>query len=187
MLAERPGPLVLAFSSQPVRDPDAVLDVHLGAAKRLGRVLVAQAGWAGLDSPRFREACAAGEAYLFPAGPQDWLFRQAGVVINHGGIGTVARAIRAGAPMLVEPYGNDQFYNARQVVAIGAGAAVNPHRLSVEGLARVIEGKVMGAEVRERVRAMAKQFDSEAALAAAVGRIESWLGEGVRAKKSRHD
>lgn len=187
LLAERPGPLVLAFSSQPVRDPDAVLDVHLGAAKRLGRVLVAQAGWAGLDSPRFREACAAGEAYLFPAGPQDWLFRQAGVVINHGGIGTVARAIRAGAPMLVEPYGNDQFYNARQVVAIGAGAAVNPHRLSVEGLARVIEGKVMGAEVRERVRAMAKQFDSEAALAAAVGRIESWLVEGVSAKKSRHD
>jgi hypothetical protein len=57
----------------------------------------------------------------------------------------------------------------------------------VEGLARVIEGKVMVAEVRERVRGMSKQFDSEVALAAAVGRIERWLGEGARAKKSRHD
>jgi hypothetical protein len=180
LLEERPGPLVLAFSSQPVRDPEAVLDVHLGAAKRLGRVLVAQAGWAGLDSARFREACAVGEAFLFPAGPQDWLFRQAGVVINHGGIGTVARAIRAGVPLLVEPYGNDQFYNARQVVAIGAGAAVNPHRLTAEGLARVIEGKVMVPEVRERVREMARQFDSEAALATAVGQIESWMNEGKK-------
>lgn len=187
LLKERPGPLVLAFSSQPVRDPEAVLDVHLGAAKRLGRVLVAQAGWAGLDSARFREACAVGDAVMFPEGPQDWLFRQAGVVINHGGIGTVARAIRAGVPLLVEPYGNDQFYNARQVVAIGAGAAVNPHRLTAEGLARVIEGKVMVTEVRERVREMSTQFDSEAALAAAVGQIESWLGEGTRAKKNRHD
>jgi UDP:flavonoid glycosyltransferase YjiC (YdhE family) len=121
-----------------------------------------------------------GEAFLFPAGPQDWLFRQAGVVINHGGIGTVARAIRAGVPLLVEPYGNDQFYNARQVVAIGAGAAVNPHRLTAEGLARVIEGKVMVPEVRERVREMSRQFDSEAALATAVGQIESWMNEGKK-------
>jgi len=177
LLAERPEPLVLAFSSQPVRDPEAVLDVHLGAASKLGRVLVAQAGWAGLDSARFRDACAAGEAVLFPEGPQDWLFGKAGAVINHGGIGTVARAIRAGVPLLVEPYGNDQFYNARQVVAIGAGAAVNPHRLTVDGLARVIETKVMVGEVRERVREMSKSFDSEAALAGAVGQIESWLGE----------
>ena len=82
--------------------------------------------------------------------------------------------------MLVEPYGNDQFYNARQVVAIGAGAAVNPHRLTAEGLARVIEGKVMVPEVRERVREMARQFDSEAALATAVGQIESWMNEGKK-------
>jgi hypothetical protein len=50
----------------------------------------------------------------------------------------------------------------------------------VEGLVRVIETKVMVPEVCVRVREMAKQFDSEAALAAAVGRIESWLCEGKK-------
>jgi UDP:flavonoid glycosyltransferase YjiC (YdhE family) len=177
LLADRPEPLVLAFSSQPVRDPGAVLDTHLGVARKLGKVLVAQAGWAGLDSEPFRDACEAGEAVLFPEGPQDWLFGKAGAVINHGGIGTVARAIRAGVPLLVEPYGNDQFYNARQVVAIGAGAAVNPHRLTVDGMTRVLEGKVLVPEVRARVREMSGQLDGGAALKTGVRQIESWLRE----------
>ena len=168
-------PLVLAFSSQPLADPGGVLDLHLATARLLGQVLVAQAGWAELRSPRFTEACRNGEAFLLPEGPQDELFFRAGAVITHGGIGTVARAISAGAPLLVEPYGNDQFYNARQVVALGVGAAVNPHNLTPAGLAQVLESRVLPTNVRRRSREIGAELDSEVSLLRACQQIERWL------------
>lgn len=175
LIAEKPHPLVMAFSSQPLSEPEAILDVHLAAAQSLGRVLIAQAGWAELRSPRFKEACDRHEAYLFPEGPQDWLFSQAGAVITHGGIGTIARALRAGAPLLVEPFGNDQFYNSRQVLSLGAGAAVNPHRLTAEGLARVLAEKVLPEATRLRVRDGANGLNATGAIHDACVKIEQWL------------
>jgi UDP:flavonoid glycosyltransferase YjiC (YdhE family) len=174
LLELKPRPLVLAFSSQPVRDPEAVMDVHLAAARRLGRLLAAQSGWAGLDSPRFQEACRREEAISLPEGPQDWIFSQAGAVINHGGIGTIARALRAGAPLIVEPYGNDQFYNARQVVAMGAGAAVHPHRLTTEGLVRVLREKVLTDKAIARARELSASIEPADALEKACRQLETW-------------
>ena len=48
--------------------------------------------------------------------PPDWTFSQAACVINHGGAGTIARALRNARPVLIEPWGNDQFFNALMVV-----------------------------------------------------------------------
>ncbi len=174
LLELKPRPLVLAFSSQPLRDPEAILDVHLDAARSLGRVLVAQSGWAGLDSPRFQDACRRGEAISLPEGPQDWIFSQAGAVINHGGIGTIARALRAGAPLLVEPHGNDQFYNARQVVALGAGAAVHPHRLTTEGLARILQGKILTESTWAKARELSSSIEPTNALEKSCRQLEAW-------------
>ena len=175
LLAGQSPPLVLAFSSQPLADPVGVVDLHLKAARLLDRVLVAQSGWAGLQSDSFRDACAKGEALLLAEGPQDKLFALAGAVISHGGIGTVARAMAAGVPLLIEPYGNDQFYNARQVVRLGVGAAVNPHTLNAEGLARVLAERVLTTKNRSRAIELAPNFDSISALTEACKQIEQWL------------
>lgn len=170
-------PMVLSFSSQPVRDPGALLDIHLNAARLLGRRLVVQGGWAEWNSPEFSRACAEGSAMRLPAGPQDELFRRAGAVIHHGGIGTTARAILAGTPQLVEPHGNDQFYNARQVIALGAGAAVNPHRLNADGLASVLRREGLTGQKKATVRQLAEKLASEPGVENAVRRLERWLEE----------
>lgn len=175
ILAGQPPPLVLAFSSQPLAHPAQVLDLHLAAARLLHRPLVAQTGWAALQSDAFQEACAKGEAALLPEGPQNRLFGLAGAVITHGGIGTVARAMAAGAPLLIEPYGNDQFYNARQVVSLGVGAAVNPHLLTNAGLAQVLETRVLTEKNRSRARELAPSFDSRLGLETACVQIERWM------------
>ena len=44
--------------------------------------------------------------------PFDLLFKEAAVVIHHGGIGTSAQALSNGAPQLVVPFAHDQFDNA---------------------------------------------------------------------------
>ena len=56
-------------------------------------------------------------------------------VVHHGGIGTVAQALRFGVPQVVTPFAWDQFDNARRVVDLAGGVAVRasdltPARLS---------------------------------------------------------
>jgi MGT family glycosyltransferase len=43
------------------------------------------------------------------------------LVITHAGLGTVMAALGAGVPLLCVPMGRDQFFNAMQVEALGAG------------------------------------------------------------------
>lgn len=54
--------------------------------------------------------------------PQAQVLRQAGLVVHHGGTGTVLGALAAGLPQLVLPQGADQFVNADVLAETGAGA-----------------------------------------------------------------
>jgi UDP:flavonoid glycosyltransferase YjiC (YdhE family) len=104
--------------------------------------------------------------------PHSWLFPRAGAVIHHGGIGTTTQAMRSGCPMLVEPYGNDQFFNARRVLALGVGSAMHPHKLNATGPARVLAEKVLTADVQRRGAALAASLRGEDGLKVACELIE---------------
>ena len=56
--------------------------------------------------------------------PHREVLKHAAVVINHGGHGTVIKALAAGVPMVVMPHGRDQAENATRVTTRGAGIAV---------------------------------------------------------------
>jgi UDP:flavonoid glycosyltransferase YjiC (YdhE family) len=57
---------------------------------------------------------------------QDDVFREASLVICHGGSGTTFGALAAGLPLVIVPLFADQFSNARRVAAAGAGLLVEP-------------------------------------------------------------
>jgi UDP:flavonoid glycosyltransferase YjiC (YdhE family) len=177
-LARWPRPLVLSFSSQPLLDPGAVLALHLGAAARLGRGLLVQRGWADFTAERLPHGHDPDAVLFTDFIPQGWLFQRAGAVIHHGGIGTIARALRHGCPMLVEPYGNDQFFNAKRVVALGVGAAANPSKLTPDGLARLLEGKVLTPDRAQRAAALGERLAAEDG----VGTACDWIEEGLGAR-----
>jgi UDP:flavonoid glycosyltransferase YjiC (YdhE family) len=107
--------------------------------------------------------------------PQDWLFSRAAALIHHGGIGTIARALRNGCPMLVEPYGNDQFFNARQLLLLGVGAAMHPQYLSVGDLVRVLQEKVLTRDYKNRTELLSHRIQAEQGLDMACHFIENWL------------
>ncbi|HWB83847.1 MAG TPA: glycosyltransferase [Bryobacteraceae bacterium] len=71
------------------------------------------------------------------------VFPRAAAIIHQGGIGTTAQAIRAGRPMLIVPFGHDQFDNAQRVRRLGAGEVVaRSHyneRRAESGLRRILE------------------------------------------------
>lgn len=56
--------------------------------------------------------------------PHDQVFRQAGAVITHAGMGTVARALAGGLPLLCMPMGRDQNDIAARVRWHGAGLRI---------------------------------------------------------------
>jgi UDP:flavonoid glycosyltransferase YjiC (YdhE family) len=170
-----PRPLVLTFSSLPVPDASSVVALHAEVAARLGRRLLIQRGWAQLDRPALADRVVPGRVLWTGSVPHAWLFPQAAAVIHHGGVGTTAQAMRCGCPMLVEPYGNDQFFNARRVLALGVGGAMHPHKLTVVGLTRMLEERVLTPEVRRRALELGARLREEDGLTVASDLIEQQL------------
>lgn len=170
-LRQSPPPLLLTHGSMPADDPAHLLAVHAQAAARLDRRLLVQSGWAGLEQGDWdrRAVLVIGEA------PHAWLFPQVAAVIHHGGMGTTAECLRWARPMLLEPLGNDQFFNARRVLALGVGAAMHPHKLTANGLTRILAEKVLIPDVEQRARAVAEQLRAEDGLTVACDLIEAEL------------
>lgn len=176
-LQAHPAPLVLSFSSQPLLDAPGVLALHARAARQLGRGLVVQRGWAGFCEDMLPLGLRSQAVLFTDFIPQDALFAQAGAVLHHGGIGTLARALLHGCPMLVEPYGNDQFFNAQRVLALGVGAAAHPKKISPDALAQLLAQRVMTSECRARAQALGTLLRQEDGTGRAAERIEAWLAD----------
>jgi UDP:flavonoid glycosyltransferase YjiC (YdhE family) len=77
--------------------------------------------------------------------------------------------------MLVEPLGNDQFFNAKQILNLKVGTAAHPHKITPEGLANILKHKVLTPEVRDRVELLGAKIRAENSLDQACHLIESWL------------
>lgn len=172
-----PPPLVLTLSSLPVKDPARLVTLHAEAAAKLGARLIIQQGWAGLDRSALHDSAATDMRDLHFTGhvPHAWLFARCAAVIQHGGIGTTAQALRAGRPMLVEPYCNDQFFNASRVAALGAGAAVDHRLLTPDNLADALARFVLTPAARDRAMQLAGAMAAEDGLRQACDLIEAEL------------
>ncbi len=70
--------------------------------------------------------------------PQSFLLAHAGVVVAHGGSGSILATFAAGLPTLLVPQGADQFENAGRCADLGAGLVLMP-------------GEVTGDAVRDAV------------------------------------
>ncbi len=172
---QEPKPLVLSFSSLPLENSHEVVAVHVQAATKLNRRILIQHGWANFKESDLPFDIDRNDVRFADFMPQDWLFDRAAALIHHGGIGTTARALRNGCPMLVEPYGNDQFFNARQILSLGVGAAMHPFKLTATEVARVLQEKVLTPDYKRRAEKVGQKIRNEQGLQTACDSIESWL------------
>jgi UDP:flavonoid glycosyltransferase YjiC (YdhE family) len=60
--------------------------------------------------------------------PYSGIFPAARAIINHGGIGTLSRVLRAGKPTLVVPFSYDQPDNAERIRRLGVGLSIPAER-----------------------------------------------------------
>jgi UDP:flavonoid glycosyltransferase YjiC (YdhE family) len=110
----------------------------------------------------------------------------ADVVICHGGHGTVARALAAGAPLLVCPAVGDMAENAARVAWSGAGLSLPRRMLSRRGVRvatrRLLEEERFGSRARE----LARWAEENEGAAAAADLVEEAAGKATGRASPAH-
>ncbi|MCE3605046.1 glycosyltransferase [Massilia sp. P8910] len=71
----------------------------------------------------------------------------AAALVHHGGVGTMAEAMRAGTPQLIVPMAYDQFDNAFRVTALHAGLTLKATRASARALGDSLERLLQSPEI----------------------------------------
>ena len=117
------APLVFSLGSLIVHSPGTFYRESLGAAHILKRRAVLLVGERALgDFAHFGSA----EVFVCAYAPHSLLFSRAAAIVHHGGIGTLAQALRSGRPQLIVPYFADQIDNAARAARLGVARISSP-------------------------------------------------------------
>jgi sterol 3beta-glucosyltransferase len=156
-------PVYVGFGSSAGGDPEALTATVLDGVRLAGRRAVLATGWGAL-----RPGEESGDVLVIEEAPHDWLLPRVAVAVHHGGVGTVAAALRAGVPQVVRPFLGDQPFWADRLHLLGVAPAPLAGRLTAERLAGAIAG---AAESAPAARALAGRVAAEDGVAAAVARV----------------
>jgi sterol 3beta-glucosyltransferase len=150
------------------------------AVARAGVRAIVYDHWFQWDSapPPWTTAGAPLPGALFRAGevPHAWLFPRVAAVVHHGGAGTTAAAIRAGAPAVVVPDGVDQPFWAQVAMKAGvAGPPIPAGELTAERLADAIRNVLDNHTMRDRAKTLGDAVRREDGAGTAVRLVESLI------------
>lgn len=165
-------PVSIGFGSMIGRDPEGTTRLLVEAVQRSGERAILLAGWAGMGSQEFPPG-----VLVLPSVPHGWLYQRVAAVVHHGGAGTTAAGLSAGAPSVIVPHMVDQPYWGQRVRALGVGPRPIPrHRLTAATLAEAIREAVSDEAMRRRAANLAARIKAEDGLAAAVAVVKSVAG-----------
>jgi UDP:flavonoid glycosyltransferase YjiC (YdhE family) len=150
-------PLYIGFGSLSSRNPEATAELVLAALASTGRRAVVLSGWGGLKPAELPDT-----VFMVDSIPHAWLFPQMAAVIHHGGAGTTAAGLRAGAPSIVIPFFGDQPFWGQRVADLGVGPAPIPRKkLTAERLATAIETALTDEAMVRRAADLGAQIQAE--------------------------
>lgn len=184
--AEAPGwledldqPLVLVTASSEFQRDDALIETALEAlgSEEVSVVVTTAAH----DPERFQTPANARLSRFLPHGP---LVRKAACVVCHGGMGITQRALAAGVPVCVVPFGRDQSEVAGRVTGAGAGTQVLPDALNPKFLHSAIREAMA---MRAGAQRVADGFARAGGAPAAADALDSLLAPQLRRAEGAMD
>lgn len=116
-------PIVISFSSMPLKQPVVFRDKLIEALKETGDRAIILTGTSGLKFQNDQSILGIEQA------PHNLLFPKAKGIVHHGGVGTMAIALRSGVPQLIIPFSVDQPFWANRLYKLGY--ALKPLKESV--------------------------------------------------------
>jgi rhamnosyltransferase subunit B len=164
-------PIVFTLGSSAVWVADDFYAVSMAAARALGRRAVLLAGE---DAAAMRAGAPDGIG-VFGYAPHSIVMPRAGLIVHQGGIGTTAQALRAGRPMLVVPFGQDQPDNARRVVQLGLARTISRRRYQIDRVISELSALLSDPGYAERALVVGEQVLAERGTETACDSIERVL------------
>jgi UDP:flavonoid glycosyltransferase YjiC (YdhE family) len=167
-------PIVFTLGSSAVYTADRFWEHSARAARALGRRAVFLTG---LDVAHALPAELLGPHLLaIPYAPHAKLFPRAAAIVHQGGVGTTARALASGRPMLVVPFSHDQPDNAARCVRLGVARTLARGRYDARRAAHALALVLRDTAMRERAAVVGPRIAAERGVATAADAIDSALG-----------
>ena len=110
----------------------------------------------------------------FDYAPHSVVMPRGAVTVHQGGVGTTGQALRAGRPMLVMPFGQDQPDNARRCVELGVARTIS-RRAYAGRVARELSALLSNPSYAERAAAVGAEMATENGTMTACDAIERVL------------
>ena len=102
------------------------------------------------------------------------MLKHAGLVVHHGGTGTVLASLAAGLPQLVLPQGADQFANADALAGLGAAKALVGDEIRIPAVEAAARELLADPKARDIARGVAAEIAEMAPPSRVLGEILSW-------------
>jgi MGT family glycosyltransferase len=131
--------------------------VSIEAAQKLGKRALLLIG----DTRNLPETTLPAGIAAFNYAPHGVVMPRVSAIVHHGGVGTTGQALRAGQPMLIVPFGQDQPDNARRCVRLGVGRAMSPSRYTVPRVVSELSALLDNPAYRERAADVGRQVRDE--------------------------
>ncbi|MFE0555377.1 glycosyltransferase [Paenibacillus sp. NPDC058910] len=167
-----PPPIIISYSSMPLKHPDRVLEMTMQALQRTGQRGIIVVGWSGMQA----SGDGAENILCIQEAPHAWLFPRAAGVIHHGGAGTTAAVLKAGKPMTISPFNADQPFWAKRMYELGVSTKPLPEKsMSVASLVERITELTSDSSLAAHSMALSGKIQEERGIDRTVEFIERRL------------
>jgi MGT family glycosyltransferase len=163
-LAELHRPVILVTISTVFQDDAKLINTALEALAGEPYDVVVTTG--ALDPGSFTRPP---NATLHRFVPHSLVINRAAAVVCHGGMGITQKALLAGVPVCIVPFGRDQFEVARRVIQAGAGTRLPAARLTPHRLRDAVRAAIA---LKPQARAVATQLGNAGGAPAAAAALE---------------
>ena len=163
-------PIVISFSSMPLKNPTRFQEVVKEALRQTHNRGIILTGNSGI---KFEDEK---DIYTIQSAPHTALFPLAKGIIHHGGVGTMAAALKSGKPQLIIPFNVDQPFWAHRLYT--KGYALKPLKekdVEVDTLVERIK-EMENTQVQEKAKAIKETIEAENGVKEALNYIESLVG-----------
>ncbi|GFE68085.1 glycosyltransferase [Chroococcus sp. FPU101] len=107
--------------------------------------------------------------------PHFLLFPLGKAIVHQGGIGTTAQALKAGKPMIIVPFGADQFDNAARVERLGVGKTLFLRNYQTQEIVLTLTEILNNHQLFRQASTLGEQIQQENGVAQSCVEIEKFL------------
>lgn len=174
-LSRMPDPLVLVTCSTERQRDESLLTTALRSLPSAGIGVLATS--AAHDPDAF-DAPPGSRVVRFMA--HEHALDRVACVVCHGGMGITQKALGAGVPVVIVPFGRDQRETARRVELARAGVRLRPRELTQTGLAQAVRRAIGLRDGARRIGCLLARGGGAPAAAEAIERlVDEWGGAGA--------